>query len=178
MRRLCFMLISVALFLSYGCSHKKTYNEVVKDPVTGIDILRGYANADGLKVSFFREYYLKGLETYQGDSQVLTDLSVKLKDVKFVLVMGTWDDQSKYQVPRFMAMLFSVKGYDPTVSQNVEIICIDSKYQAGSIKLEDIKNDSLPVVKIYKKGEQIGEIKGIPSEPIELAVANILNIKR
>ncbi len=131
MRRLCFMVISVVVLFSYGCAHKKTYNEVVKDPVTGIDILKQYVNAGSLKVSFFKESYLNGLDSYQGDSQVLLDLGVKLKEVKFVVVMGTWDDHSKYLVPRLMAMLFSVKDF-----------------------------------------------KGISAEPIELAISNILNIKR
>ena len=169
-----FSLIFVMISLVACTNKEKVYNSVIKDSKTGEEILYGYCNVEGIKGDVFKEAYIKEMEEYRPNDSLVNLLSSNYQDITVKVIMGTWCSDTKREVPRLLSVLFS-SGYDPTVSENFEAICVDTEKKAEDIDLEPYKFDKVPTIIIYRSGLEIGRIIETPQISIEQDLLDILS---
>ncbi|HBZ66195.1 MAG TPA: hypothetical protein DEO70_05100 [Bacteroidales bacterium] len=161
-----------------SCSKTEKLNTIVSDDATGDSIFLGYGTVDVLKHDIFRKYYVDGLNDYHPADSLIDSLRPALKAVTFKVIMGTWDTRSRKVVPQLFNVLFSVGSYDPSSQSNVELIGVNRAMKAGNIDLDDYKVKRLPLIIVYRSGEEAGRLQGKLSEPMEKVLFDILTKKK
>ncbi len=156
MKKLYIIILS-AFFAWTGCKHEKVYNQIVKDPKTGEDILRGYVNMEGLKSDIFKEAYIRGLNEYMPNDSVVQECKKLMDGVSFRIIMGTWCSDSQEEVPRFFQVLYTAEA-DILNPEIMEIICVDSNKEAGDVSIKKYDIEKVPTFIVYRKGKEIGRI--------------------
>jgi len=174
MKTRVFLSVIFCLLLTVACNKSKRFNTIISDEATGDSVFLGYGDADILKHEIFREYYVAGLNDYQPADSLIDSLRTVLDNVTFKVIMGTWDARSRKVVPRLFNVLFSVGSYNPAIRSNVELIGVDRAVKAGDIDLSAYKVKRLPLIIVYRSGEETGRLQGKVSEPMEKVLFDIL----
>lgn len=174
MKKMFVLSMAIFVLMLTACNNEKVYNSVTKDKKTGEDILIGYCNLEGLKGDIFKEAYVHELDTYKVNDSLIYYLGQKLQGISFKVIMGTWCEDTRREVPRFINVLFTA-GFDPTIQENFEAICVDSEKKAKGIDLDEYKFEKVPTFIIYREGKEIGRIIETPQTTIEQDLMNILN---
>lgn len=174
-----FVFIALLSLISLvACSNRTDLNAIVADDKHGDSVFVGYGTLEVLRHDIFREYYVAGLSDYRPDDSMIDTLREALRSVSFKVIMGTWDSRSRVVVPRLFNVLFSVGSFDPTQRANVELIGLDRLRKAGDIDLKPFKIRRLPLILVYRDGEEVGRLEGKIAKPVELALVEILNHKK
>jgi thiol-disulfide isomerase/thioredoxin len=156
MKKLIILLFSALVVLS-ACKHEKVYNQIVKDPKTGEDILIGYVNIEGLKGDLFKDAYIKGLSEYMPNDSTVQECKKLMNGVSYRIIMGTWCSDSQEEVPRFFQVLYTA-DVDVLNPEIMEIICVNSNKEAGDAKIKKYNIEKVPTFIIYRNGKEIGRI--------------------
>lgn len=164
--------------LTIACHRTEKINTIISDEATGDSIFIGYGTVDILKHEIFRDYYVAGLNDYRPSDSIIDSLRMVLKNVTFRVIMGSWDTRSRKVVPQFFNVLFSVGSYDPAIRSNVELIGVDRAMKAGEVDLSGYKVKRLPLIIVYRSGEETGRVQGKVSYPMEKVLFDILKKKK
>jgi hypothetical protein len=163
--------------LLIACKHEKVYNQVIKDPKTGQDILYGYCDVSGIKGSIFQEAYVKGMSEYVAHDSTVQAFKPLLQDVTFKVFMGSWDVASQNVVPVLVNVLFNAE-FDATKAENIELVCLDSEMKCEVEDPAESNVKQLPTVILYNKGNEFGRIEGTPSGKMESVLLQLLKQKK
>jgi len=178
MKNLFVLFALLSLIGLYACSNAGDQNAIVADDRHGDSVFVGYGTLEVLRHDIFRDYYVAGLSDYHPTDSLIDSLRGALESVSFRIVMGTWDSRSRIVVPRLVNVLFSAGNFDPTQRSNVELIGLDRSGKAGDIDLKPFKIKRLPLILVYRNGEELGRLEGKVVKPMELALLAILNKKK
>ena len=139
-------LIIIALAFVLGSfSAFSQLNRTIND--NGKDILYGFCTRDALESNgdgwFKAEYdaYTVKTETFN------FELPEKFDSVQ--VFMGTWESNSRREVPRF-CKIFDLEYFKDIP---VTFICLDSKITVDVLNVDDYYVQFLPAIVFYKKGE-------------------------
>ena len=168
MKRLAVILILA--FFTAGTAVSQEMNKTVTDPKTGKSVLSGYCDKKGLQQSGFGEVYDQYYDTYDPDRDVIRQIRPLKKDVNVRIVLGTWCQDSKEQVPRFFKILRKLRWG----KKNIEIICVNTMKEAEGIDLKRYDIQRVPTFIFMKDGAELGRIIETPVKSLEEDMLMIL----
>ena len=164
-------IVLVLILLFSGTLFAQEINKIMVDPDLKSDILIGRCNREGLNLppfsSFFNEFYAK----YSPDENIVKQLKKKTGDLKILVVMGTWCDDSREQVPAFFKVLDGLKFSD----SKVEIISVNRKKTGGDVDVSGLNIERVPTFIFYRNDREIGRIIEKPSSTLEKSMLLILS---
>jgi len=140
-----------AAFIIISCSFSafSQLNRTIHDEKTGKDILYGYCTRQALENhgdGWFKAEY----ESYMVKTETFNfELPEKFDSVQ--VFMGTWESNSRREVPRFC------KIFDLDYFKDIPVtfICLDSKITVDVLNVDDYYVQFLPAIVFYKKGEEL-----------------------
>jgi thiol-disulfide isomerase/thioredoxin len=163
------IFLSMALFVGLimnSCSNSQRIAIVENDRRERIAL--GEMTAGALLDSFpdFKKYH----ESYQVDQAVLSDLEDFDPEVEIFTVLGTWCDDSRREVPRFLKIMDALDSK----KINLQFFGVDrSKKDEGGIA-ESYKIRLVPTFILLENGKEIGRIVERPKKSLEIDLADIL----
>lgn len=157
-------------FLTLSNSSAQEKNKLSVDEKSGKLMLLGYCDRAAFADSNFSWWFNSEFDNYSVDSVVLNDVSGKLKDVKIILVMGTWCSDSRREVPRF----YKILEYLQFDLKNLSLICVDRTKTAPDCEVEKLEIKFVPTFIFYKDDIEIGRIVETPKESLEKDLAAII----
>jgi hypothetical protein len=171
-KSLIIVCVSLLFNKSFAQSSDTTmFNRIVNDTNVHSDILLGYCNYDGLKNSIpFKIFWDIEYSSYEIKSQILDSIKTNLSAFTFKIVFGSWCDDSRQNVPRFVKIM----QYLDIQEENIQIIAVDKKKKAGIIELEQYYILKVPTMIVYRNGVEIGRIIENPIISLESDLKTIL----
>lgn len=149
-----------------------TINKILYDTTARADILYGFCTLDGLKQSStFKIFWDIEQKEYVIKTEILSLItSTMLKDITIAVIFGSWCDDSRMNVPRFMGILDFLKF----PLDQVNIIAVDKKKKVETMNLEEFKIEKVPTFIIYRNKTEIGRIIENPQISLEADLLKIL----
>lgn len=134
--------------------------------------LLGYFNQDVLLKEPHAEWYDKGFDAYEFNSEDFMQLvELPLDGLSIRIVLGTWCPDSRREVPHFMKILQSW-GFP---SEKVEMIGVDSYKVAPIENYEELGIERVPTFIIYYNNVEAGRIIENPTTSLERDMVKIIS---
>jgi thiol-disulfide isomerase/thioredoxin len=166
------IIISALLFANFA--NTQDLNKTKIDEKSQMEVLTGLCNRDGLRSNLFKSYYDSEYAAYTPDATTINNLKTSLasKNIKIVIVMGSWCGDSQEQVPRFYKIIDALGFLD----SNITLYCVDR-----TKKTEKGETDNLAIVKVptfifYLDGKEIGRITETPAVTLEKDMLAIIGM--
>ena len=182
MKKSAIVILSV-LLLSFGCKTKQALVESTtvlnqtEEPKAmtnfseQITWLLGYFSVDQLKRTPHCEWYLKGFDEYQPNSDAVNKLTAIGTDyLSIKIVMGTWCPDSRREVPRFMRVLDLWKF----PANKITFIGVDNAKVSPVGEYITLGIERVPTFIFYKNNIEAGRIIENPATSLEQDIVNIL----
>ena len=163
MRKL--ILISILVIASISNSYCQDINKKIQNNSTNEEILIGLCNRQGLQSGKNAEWFNQEFDYYKYLMERTTLDSIKgiIDSFQITIVMGTWCDDSREQVPRFFCMLDYMK-YNV---KNLTLFCVDRNKKTMSNEIDHLQILKIPTIICYYKGREIGRIIESPVKSLE-----------
>ena len=183
-RHITFLLFYLLVFS--GCKTKQPLTErspVVKQADNTVKMtdfseqstwLLGYFPADRLKKPPYSEWFQKGYDDYQFNTDAVNKLTDLGKDnLSIKIVMGTWCPDSRREVPRFMRIIDLWK-FPP---DKITFIGVDNAKLSPVGEYDQLNIQRVPTFIFYKNNIEVGRIIENPVTSLEQDIVNILTRK-
>ncbi|MDD4177253.1 MAG: thioredoxin family protein [Bacteroidales bacterium] len=155
MKKLFF--ITIMFFVVAGYTQQT--NKVITDAQSGKDILIGQCDRQALTNPAFADAYNEGYNSYVPDQEVINKLKKEKKNVQVVVVMGSWCDDSKTQVPHFYKIIDEAGIKD----SDIRLISVDRQKKGGDVDVSSYDIQRVPTFIFYKHGREMGRIVESPT---------------
>lgn len=142
----------------------------LEDGKNNDDVLVGKFERKALQKGNFGDYYFQEYQNYHPEKDVLNNLESKIYNFSITIVLATWCDDSKEQVPRFFKIL-DMLDYD---TRYVDIICVDKSKSAGKTDITNLNIERVPTFILYENGREDGRIIETPNTTLEKDILNII----
>jgi thiol-disulfide isomerase/thioredoxin len=179
-----FLIFVLVLFLSSGCRTNKpvtdsmtvtSQNEDIKPATNFSDQstwLLGYFAKDQLTRPPYSEWFLKGYDDYQFNTDAVNKLAgISKNDITIKIVLGTWCPDSRREVPRFMHVL----DLWQFPADKVTFIGVDNAKLSPVGEYEKLDIQRVPTFIFYRNNIESGRIIENPVTSLEQDMVNILN---
>lgn len=153
-----------------GCKAQPTHT-AVRIPDGETEILVGSAALDSLENAPFKGWYEANIEAYQADPELTASLEGLLEDVEIKLFLGTWCNDSRREVPRFVRILREA-GYP---EETVEVIAMTREKTTPEAFEEGFGIINVPTFIFYRGDDELGRIVEYPIESMEADMVKILS---
>ena len=161
-------LLTFALICIVSFSFAQEFNKKGVESKNNEEILIGKCTYDAI-FKFLPDFDSK-MKAYNPDQKIVETLKNKLGDITFIVVLGTWCDDSKDQVPVF-AKLISLINYD---LNNINYICVDRTKNTQDYNDTDLKIEKVPTFIILRNNKEIGRIIETPVQTMEFDLSKII----
>ncbi len=135
------------------------------------DILIGVQTRSALEQEPFGKWFLKNYKNYKINTETISQLSPKLKDVTIKAFMGTWCGDSKRETPTFYKILDAV-NYD---YNKLELITVARNKTTPNNLEKGFDIIRVPTFIFYKDGKEIGRYVEYARESLEKDMLAILS---
>lgn len=172
MKNLLFTLI-LLFAMKVNAQH---LNKTIEDTTKHKQVLLNKCTREGL-TSFpeFKESYDFNYGYYKPDSSTLKEVAKLLKDKKITIVLGTWCDDSKYQVANFLKIMDALKSSETQLT----FIAVDGNKKTENGLIDNLNITQVPTfIFTNKKGVEIGRITETPKESLEKDMLKILSVPK
>lgn len=139
------------------------FNSMVVDTKTKSKMLIGNCDKAGLQKDIYGIYFDSQYDVYKPSESIIKNLTEKINDFEFTIVMGTWCSDSKREVPRFYKVLNDA-GYN---DKRVKVIAVNEKKEAVLVDISKMNIEKVPTFIIYKDDKEIGRIVETPKKSLE-----------
>ena len=170
MKKTLFLVLTCFIF---GLTYSQEKNKIIFDTICEKDILIGSCDRTGLKSEVFVEYFLEEYSNYKPKSSVIKKIKRKQKDIKIVIVLGTWCGDSKDQLGRFYKILDKLNFNE----NNLRLICVDRSIKAREIDISEFEIKRVPTFIFFENGKEIGRIIETPKTSLEKDMLGILELR-
>lgn len=160
-------MLSFSFHLGFG---QKSYNIIINDTNAHSDILYGYCNYQGLKSSIPFKIFWDIESAYEIKTPSLDSIKTNWDEITITIVFGSWCDDSRMNVPRFIKIL----QFLDFPEERVNIIAVNKKKKADPIQTEELNIQKVPTFIIYRNGVEIGRIIENPIITLESDLKSIL----
>lgn len=174
MKNLLILFVSV-LFISCGDSPSKKKETLVSIPdslkrttIDGEEILIG--KIDLAQLDLFSPWYAKEYEFYKINASKAEEIKSLLKDVSFVLLMGTWCEDSQREVS---GMLKILEAADYPIN-SIEIIAVSEDKDTAEGLEKPFALYNVPTLIFIKDGKEMNRIVEFPIQTLEQDMLEIL----
>lgn len=133
--------------------------------------LLGYFNLSQLSAEPHGEWYLKGYDEYNYNTDAVNKLlDISKEGLVVKIVMGTWCPDSRREVPRFMRILDLWKfPHDKVIFIGVDNVKLSPVGEYSSLNIQRV-----PTFIVYKNNIEAGRIIENPVTSLEQDMVNIL----
>lgn len=166
MKKLC---VLVFCLLTAGCSSVPYTIEIEE---SGTEIVTGEFNrtlltSDDRLASWFSSRY----NEYHVDSALIPQIEQLVKDVRFVIIAGTWCGDSKREIPHLFKILDAARVSDA----QVWMFGVDRSKKSSDNTTQRYRIINVPTIIMVKEGREIGRIIEHPEETLEKDIVKILS---
>jgi thiol-disulfide isomerase/thioredoxin len=155
MKNLLFITI---MFLAVA-GYAQQINQITTDAKSGKEILIGQCDRQAFTNPVFADAYNEGYNSYVPDQEVIKKLKKEKKNVQVVVVMGSWCDDSKTQVPHFYKIMDQAGIKD----SDIQLLSVDQEKKGGDVDVSSYDIQRVPTFIFYKDGREMGRIVESPS---------------
>jgi thiol-disulfide isomerase/thioredoxin len=145
-------------------------NQVVIDAKLQKEVLIGKCDRQGLDLSPFNVWFQEGYQSYMPDENAIRELRKMKKDLKIIVVMGSWCSDSKKNIPAFYKAMDELKFNE----KDLQLIAVDSGKSAGDVDIQWLGITKVPTFVLMKNDLEIGRIVENPTLSIEKDMLLIL----
>ena len=125
-------------------------------------IITGYFTKSDLLQENYKTWFNENYD-YNYDKSTVKEIKRNIKNVKIVIIMGTWCSDSKLQVPEFLKILDDINfNY-----KNLKLIGVDREKLAGEVDISVYEIEKVPTFIFYKNNKEIGRIIESPTQTLE-----------
>jgi hypothetical protein len=166
-----FIVLTILISLTAG-SFAQDINKRMQNNGTNEEILIGLCNRLGLQsgtsAQWFGEEY--SYYNYLIERTVLDSIKSIADSFQITIVMGTWCDDSREQIPRFYCILDYLKFN----SKNLTLYCVDRNKKTMTNETDGLEILKVPTIIFYNKGIEIGRIVETPQKSLEKDMIQIM----
>lgn len=170
------ILILAIIITSFNISFSQDINKKIKNNSSNEEILIGLCNRLGLQsgenAKWFSDEY--GYYNYLMERTTLDSIKSVIDSFQITIVMGTWCDDSKEQVPRFYCILDYLK-YN---SKNLTLYCVDRNKKTMANETDLLEILKVPTIIFYYKSKEIGRIIETPVKTLEKDMVQIIRSEK
>jgi thiol-disulfide isomerase/thioredoxin len=131
----------------------------------------GYFELSRLSLEPHAEWFIKGMDNYSGNQQVLDTLKgISTDGVSIKIVLGTWCPDSRREVPRFVKILKEINF----PAAGVKFIGVDNMKFSPVDNYNALGIERVPTFIFYKNNIETGRIIENPTTSLEQDMVNIL----
>jgi len=165
------LLVFMALFMQHQTLKAQSVNTLKEQQAH----LLGPSAPGDLQKTPYSEWFNNGYESYTPDIQTINQLkTISLKDCTIRMFIGTWCNDSRREIPRFLKILETI-GFSPNSISMIGLGMNDSLYKQSPTHEELGENIyRVPTFIIYKKGFEINRIVESPVFSLERDLLTIL----
>ncbi len=176
-------LTIIILFICFGCVSKKGTPENVKGEILTYEEsqitdfsepstwLLGYFTRERMTNIPHSEWYIKGYDEYQVDTNIVKELkNIDKNIITIKIIMGSWCSDSRREVPRFMHIL----DYWEFPMENVIFIGVDDKKISPVGEYEYLGIERVPTFIFYENNIETGRIIENPVTSLEKDMVKII----
>ena len=167
---LLFFLFFQLILGNFGYTQEINLNQKVYDEVSKGEIMIGYCTLNGITDTAFMSAYRKEYELYKPQKELMNQMYSLLKGINVTIVMGTWCEDSRVQVPRFMRLFDDLEHS----FASPRFICVDRDKKAGEVSLEGMEILKVPTFIVFHDGKELGRIIETPKNSLEQDFLDIL----
>ena len=146
------------------------YNTVTIDEKTKKPMLIGYTTLEAFKDTSFSWWWNSAYNMYEVDSMVTEELKENINDVKIKIVMGTWCEDSRREVPHFYKILEEINYH----KEKVTLINVNRDKQGLENEVEGLDINFVPTIIFIRAGKELGRIVEMPYETLEQDMLEII----
>lgn len=161
------IFILIFIFLSVNITAQY---EIVDDEKDGTKMLVGLASRSALMNEHFADWYFDGYDDYKYNEEVVNEISQLIEDIKIILVIGTWCDDSKKEVPHFYKIIDAIKFDD----DNIKFIAVDREKTTELYNIDSLNIKFVPTFIFYQNNKELGRIVETPNDTLEMDMLEIL----
>jgi hypothetical protein len=167
-----FLIISVFIIASLTNSFSQDINKIIQNNSSNEEILIGLCNRHGLQSGTYAKWFADeyGYYNYLMERATLDSIKGIIDSCRITIVMGTWCDDSKEQVPRFFCILDYLKFKE----KNLTIFCVDRNKKTMANETDKLDILKVPTIIFYVRGKEIGRIIETPIKSIEKDMVRII----
>ena len=153
----------IALIIFAGSSiQAQEVNKTMFDEDKDKEILRGGCTRAGLTDAKFGDFSGE-YEDYAVDPELISELKATGLNYSILVVLGSWCQDSREQVPRFFRILDAI-GYD---DGEISMIAVDGNKKCTEFDISEFDIEFVPTFIFYRQGEEIGRIVETPEVSLE-----------
>jgi len=161
------IIFGVIILSMWSCASEHFQIEV--EP-SGVHVIKGVFERANLEHDSTFTWYKTNYQAYAIDPTATQELSARLNDIHFVLVLGTWCGDSKREVPQMFKIFDSAKIDD----SDVLLLGVDRSKKSGDGLSERYKIERVPTLIVLKGDQELGRIVEQPRETLEKDLVRIL----
>lgn len=158
------------LFFLVISAYSQEQNKKIIDERFEKEILIGHCDRAGLAEGEFGESFGSEYNAYNADKKLIKKIRKQDHDYVIVVILGTWCDDSKLQVPRFYRILDEAG----IPAGSINMICVDGYKTGGDVSVANYDIEFVPTFIFYRNGQEIGRIVEQPDESLEQDFYNII----
>jgi hypothetical protein len=162
------ILVSMSAVALSGCSNSKQ-TEVV-DERTGKMMLVNEITVEHFQSAEYAGWFTEQYDSYEPDDEILELINDKMEGISFKIFLGTWCQDSKREVPRFLRIL---DGMSFDISQ-IEFVGLDRAKTCPGKFEKGFSIEFVPTFIVSKNGNEIGRIIEYPIISLEQDLLVIL----
>lgn len=164
--------LTAACIFSLLC-YSQEINRTRIDDKSQLEVLIGKCDRVGLKSDLFKTYFEPEYASYNPDAATITSLKSLLanKNVKVIIVMGSWCGDSQEQVPRFYKIADAIGLADT----NITLYCVDRAKKSDKGETDNLKITLVPTFIFYIGAVEIGRITETPQVSLEKDLLGIIS---
>lgn len=151
-----YLLIVIAVLLT-ACESPYIFNRVVKKSNGEREMLGG-VNREIFAKEPFSDWFSREYDAYQPNQKVTAEFKSKIKRFRIEAFIGSWNEDTRREYPRFIKILDEVKFPDQrllTYAVNENLKSFYSEEAGKNIR-------HLPTFVLYKGGKEVGRIVESP----------------
>lgn len=166
LRNILILLIILAA-ISESCSAPTFTAEI--EP-SGTKILKGTFERSDIEHDPLFSWFKSNYDSYQIDSASIGELRPLLKDVHFMVVIGTWCGDSKRELPHTMKILDALSVHE----SDIHLFGVDRSKKSTDGTTEKYTISRVPTVIVLRGEEEVGRIVESPRSTQEKDLLRIL----
>lgn len=158
------------LFLLCAAIYSQQTYRLVTDEKTGDKMIIGLCDKEVFSDSAFSGWFWEEYNKYKPSEEAIKNLKGKFRDVSINIIFGTWCEDSRRELPRFIKILDAVRYPDLFLA----LIGVDRNKKAGDFDLSVYDIELVPTFIIRREIEEIGRIIETPENRLEEDLEKII----
>ncbi len=157
------------LLTMFSASYSQDMNRIIFDEQAQKEVILGYCDAEGLRLTVWSELFDGTYNDYQPDMEIIFGMMPQMQDVDIVITLGTWCGDSKQHVPSFLRILKELNFE----SSRLTMIGLDRSFNGGEAGVRPYQTEKVPTFIFFRNGIELGRIIETPEKTLEEHMAKI-----